>query len=245
MNVAVISDIHANLPALTTVLEKVDEAGVEEIWCLGDAVGYGASPSECLAILSERCSVFLAGNHDLAALGEIDINTFSPGAARAALWTRENLNEAGFEILRGLDGASSKRGEIGLYHASPRDPVWEYVVETDLAEENLSTQKERIALIGHSHIALYFNRIDEMSRTASMLAGDGTTIEMSRGQWLVNPGSVGQPRDGDPRAAWLALDTESLRATWHRVEYPVDLAAQAIRDAGLPGHLADRLGQGH
>ena len=245
MNVAVISDIHANLPALNTVLEEIDAAGVDEVWCLGDAVGYGANPSECLTVLADRCSIFLVGNHDLAAIGEIDISTFSPGAARAALWTRENLSEADFEILRGLEGASSKRGEIGLYHASPRDPVWEYVVETELAEENLNAQEERIALIGHSHIALYFNRIDEISRTASVLAGDGAQVEMVQGQWLVNPGSVGQPRDGDPRAAWLELDTESLKATWHRVEYPVDAAAQAIREAGLPTHLADRLLQGH
>jgi len=245
MNVAVISDIHANLPALTTVMGAIDEAGVDEVWCLGDAVGYGANPVECLEILSERCSVFLVGNHDLAALGEIDISTFSPGAARAAIWTRENLGEAELDLLRKLEGSSATRGDIGLYHASPRDPVWEYVIETDRAEENLNAQDERIAMIGHSHIALYFTRLDEMSRTSSVLAGDGTQIEMARGEWLVNPGSVGQPRDGDPRAAWLALDTESLKATFHRIEYPIEIAAEAIRAAGLPTHLADRLGQGH
>jgi len=245
MNVAVISDIHANLPALATVVEAIDESGVDEIWCLGDAVGYGASPSECLEILTDRCSIFLLGNHDLAALGEIDISTFSPGAARAALWTRENLSEAGFESLRALDGSSARHGEVGLYHASPRDPVWEYVIETDRAEENLDAQSERIAMIGHSHVALYFSREDSGSPTSQALASDGATIPMASGQWLVNPGSVGQPRDGDPRAAWLTFDTETLEATFHRAEYPVDIAANAIRDAGLPQHLADRLFQGH
>lgn len=245
MNVAVISDIHANLPALTTVMGAIDEAGIDEVWCLGDAVGYGANPSECLEILFDRCSIFLVGNHDLAALGEIDISTFSPGAAQAALWTREKLGQPELERLRTLDGSSATRGEIGLYHASPRDPVWEYVIDTDQAEENLNAQTERIAMIGHSHIALYFTRLDEMSRTTSDFGKDGTEINMARGDWLVNPGSVGQPRDGDPRAAWLSLDTESLKATFHRVEYPVEQAAESIRNAGLPGHLADRLAQGH
>jgi len=245
MNVAVISDIHANLPALKTVLGEIDEAGADEIWCLGDAVGYGANPAECLEILSERCSVFLVGNHDLAALGEIDISTFSPGAARAALWTRENIGETELELLRSLPGSSARREDIGLYHASPRDPVWEYVIETDRAEENLNVQEERIALIGHSHIALYFTRLDEMSRTTSVLAGDGTPIELARGEWLVNPGSVGQPRDGNPQAAWLNFDTETLKAVYHRVDYPVKEAADAIVAAGLPTHLADRLFQGH
>ncbi|HTU15709.1 MAG TPA: metallophosphoesterase family protein [Solirubrobacterales bacterium] len=240
-----ISDIHANLPALTTVMGAIDEAGMDEVWCLGDAVGYGASPAECLEILFDRCSVFLVGNHDLAALGEIDISTFSPSAAQAALWTRENLGRAELDRLAGLDGSSAVREGIGLYHASPRDPVWEYVIETDRAEENLNAQPERIAMIGHSHISLYFTRLDEMSRTSSVIAGDGTEIAMGRGEWLVNPGSVGQPRDGDPRAAWLSLDTESQKATFHRIEYPVEEAATAIRKAGLPAHLADRLAQGH
>lgn len=131
-----------------------------------------------------------------------------------------------------------------MFHASPRDPVWEYVVDSDMAEDNLDFQKERIALIGHSHIALYFTRIDEMSRVSSVLAPEGTELDMTSGKWLLNPGSVGQPRDGDPRAAWAELDTETFRARFHRVEYPVEEAAEAIREAGLPGHLADRLFKG-
>jgi predicted phosphodiesterase len=245
MHVAVISDIHANLPALETVLGDIDSVGVDEIWFLGDAIGYGAQPSECLQLLSARCSVLLVGNHDLAALGEIDISTFSPGAARSALWTREKLTKQDFEVLRGIDGASGSKEGYGLYHASPRDPVWEYVVETDRAEENLNAQEERISLIGHSHIALYFTRTDEMSRTSSILAGDGTRTDMREGKWLVNPGSVGQPRDGDPRAAWLELNTDEQSARFHRVEYPIDDAANSIREAGLPPHLADRLYLGH
>lgn len=244
MNVAVISDIHANLHALEAVLEDIEAAGVDEIWCLGDAVGYGAFPNECVARLAERCEVLLLGNHDLAALREIDISTFSSSAAIATRWTRDHLNNESIEILRDLKETSSRREEFGMYHASPRDPVWEYVVDTELAEDNLDCQEERIALIGHSHIALYFTRIDEMSRVSSVLAPEGTDLTMSKGKWLLNPGSVGQPRDGDPRAAWAELDTETFRVRFHRVEYPVESAAEAIREAGLPAHLGDRLFKG-
>ncbi len=245
MNAAVISDIHANLPALETVLADIDRVGVDEIWCLGDAVGYGARPSECVDLLAERCTLSLVGNHDLAALEQIDISSFSPAAAEAARWTRSNLSEQAMDWLTGLEGAASEREGIGLFHASPRDPVWEYVIDTDLAEECLDVQSERVALVGHSHIALFFTRVDEMSRLRSSFAPPGTTESFAQGQWLVNPGSVGQPRDGDPRAAWLELDLDSTRATFHRVEYDIKLAAEQIRDAGLPINLADRLYLGH
>jgi predicted phosphodiesterase len=245
MKTAVISDIHANLPALETVLAAIDESGVDEIWCLGDAVGYGAHPNECLALLAERCDLLLLGNHDLAALGEIDIGTFSPSAAEAALWTRGRLDAEAEAVLRGLDGrASGRREEIGLYHGSPRDPVWEYVIDEDLAEDCLDTQQERVSLIGHSHIALYFTRVDEMSRITAELAPEGTVKDIRSGQWLLNPGSVGQPRDGDPRAAWMEIDTGTLKAVFRRREYAIEDAAEAIRAAGLPPHLADRLHQG-
>ena len=244
MKVAVISDIHANRHALDAVLADIDESGIEEIWFLGDAVGYGAFPGECVLTLKDRCSVFLLGNHDLAALREIDIGTFSPSAAISARWTREHMDEDAFEVLRGLGGTSAEREGIGLFHASPRDPIWEYVVDSDLAEDNLDFQEQRVALIGHSHIALYFTRVDEMSRVSSVLAPEGTELEMSAGKWLLNPGSAGQPRDGDPRSAWAELDTESFQARFHRVQYPVEEAAEAIRKAGLPSHLGDRLFKG-
>lgn len=244
MKVAVISDIHANRHALEAALGAIDETGVDEIWFLGDAVGYGAFPGECVLTLKERCSVFLLGNHDLAALREIDIGSFSASAAASARWTRDHLEAEAFEVLRGLEGTSSRREGIGLFHASPRDPIWEYVVDSDLAEDNLDFQEERIALIGHSHIALYFTRVDELSRVASVLAPEGTDLVMSAGMWLVNPGSVGQPRDGDPRAAWAELDTGDLRIRFHRVEYDIEAAAEAIREAGLPSHLGDRLFKG-
>ncbi|MGN6217612.1 MAG: metallophosphoesterase family protein [Solirubrobacterales bacterium] len=242
MRVAVISDIHSNRQALEAVLGAVDEAGVEEIWCLGDLVGYGADPDACTALVRERCDVCLAGNHDLAVLGAIEIKAFSETAATAVEWTRDNVEEATLDFLASLDPYGS-REDVGLFHASPRDPVWEYVLSTDQAEAGLDAQEERLGLIGHSHIALFFVRPVGIrpSYAQGAQAGDGTEIELVDGKWLVNPGSVGQPRDGDPRAAWLELDTERWLAHYRRVHYDTEAAAAAIRAAGLPNVLAERL----
>ena len=241
MKVAVISDIHANLQALEAVLSEVDGDDHDEIWCLGDAVGYGANPNEVVEILAERCSLLLIGNHDLAALNQIEITNFSVNAAESALWTRRNLTPGTIAKLEAIEGARATRETIGLSHASPRDPVWEYVIDTSVAEDNIDFQPERVGLIGHSHIALFFTRPDEMSRISAAQAPAGTVLSLARGEWLVNPGSVGQPRDGDPRAAWMTLDTESMRAEYRRTEYPVEVAAEAIRQAALPPALAERL----
>ena len=245
MRVAVLSDIHANQPALEAVLAAVDEAGVEEIWCLGDVVGYGAQPDTCAELVRERCDVCLVGNHDLAVLGGLDISSFSETAAAAVEWTLAAAGKGTLEFLRGLEPAGSREG-IGLFHASPRDPIWEYVLSTDQAEAGLDAQEERIGLIGHSHVSLFFCRPTGAGRgeVQGAQAGDGALIGLENGEWLLNPGSVGQPRDGDPRAAWLELDTEELAASFHRVPYDVALAAETILAAGLPSQLAERLGVG-
>lgn len=242
MRVAVLSDIHSNRQALEAVLAAAEEAAVEEIWCLGDMVGYGAEPDACTALVRERCSACLVGNHDLALLGALDISTFSDAAAAAVEWTRGNVSAATLEFLGSLDPTGSREG-VGLFHASPRDPVWEYVLSTDQAEAGFEAQEERVGLIGHSHIALFFCRAggSRAGRAQGAQADDGAEIEIGDGEWLLNPGSVGQPRDGDPRAAWLELDTERWLATYHRVPYEVGEAAAAIRAAGLPDVLAERL----
>ena len=245
MRAAVLSDIHANRQALEAVLAAVDEAGVEEIWCLGDMVGYGAEPDACTALVRERCATCLVGNHDLAVLNAIDISTFSDTAAAAVEWTRDIIGEESLEFLASLDPAASQQG-IGLFHASPRDPVWEYVISVDQAEAGFAAQEERVGLIGHSHIALFFARGVGGRRGSAQgaQAGEGTELEIAEGSWLLNPGSVGQPRDGDPRAAWLELDTEEWTVRYHRVSYDVEGAAAAILAAGLPRILAERLQAG-
>lgn len=251
MRLAILSDIHANLPALEAVLADIESAGLGDLWCLGDVVGYGAQPDECANLVRERCEVCLVGNHDLAVLDELDVSAFSPAAAAAVRWTQETADTATFDFLRGLEPADEGR-DVALYHASPRDPVWEYVLWPDQAAECIAVQAARVSLIGHSHVALFFvmgeDRRPALSQTADpddvakgAQAGAGTRLDLSDGRWLINPGSVGQPRDGDPRAAWLELDTDSWEATYHRVEYDVDRAASAIEATDLPEHLARRL----
>lgn len=236
-----ISDIHSNRHALEAVLEAIDASGVDQIWCLGDMVGYGAEPDACTALIRERSSVCLVGNHDLAVLGALDISTFSEAAAAAVEWTRENVGAETLEFLASLDPVASQDG-VGLFHASPRDPIWEYVLSADQAEAGFEAQEERVGLIGHSHIALFFVRTPgARGYPQGAQAADEAKVEIAEGNWLLNPGSVGQPRDGDPRAAWLELDTEAWVGRYHRVPYDIEGAAAAIVAAGLPGLLAERL----
>src|SRR3954468_21587984 len=242
MRVAIVSDIHGNRHAFEAVLADVASTGALELWCLGDVVGYGADPNDCCALAREHAAVCLAGNHDLAVPGELPLDEFSPGAALAARWTQEVLDDDHVEWLRGRSPQGREDG-LGLYHASPRDPVWEYVVSTLLAELCLDVAAERVSLVGHSHVALSFVRPDGEAATGEARRG-GDALDLSAGEWLVNPGSVGQPRDGDPRAAWVLLDTDGWRAQWRRTEYDIGGAAAAIRAARLPDSLAERLEYG-
>lgn len=242
MLVAALSDIHGNRHALEAVLEDVAARGATDLWCLGDVVGYGADPNACCAIVRDVAPICLAGNHDLAVTGDLPLDEFSQGAAAAARWTQEVLEDEHLAFLRSLapEGAV---GGVGLYHASPRDPIWEYVLSTLLAELCFDEAEHRISLIGHSHVALAFRRLEGEAAGGARRA-EGDEEDLTRGEWLLNPGSVGQPRDGDPRAAWLLLDTEARTARWMRTEYDVAGAQAAIREAGLPGGLADRLEYG-
>jgi predicted phosphodiesterase len=243
MRIALLSDVHGNLPAFEAVLADVRAEGVDAIWCLGDLVGYGAQPDDCVALAREHCDVCLAGNHDLVVTEAIPIAEFSPSAATAALWTRENISAETLDFLRERN-PSAPELEPSLYHASPRDPIWEYVLSAWQAEECMDAMNGRVAVVGHSHVALWFSR-DADGELHGDQAGAGEKADAAKGEWLLNPGSVGQPRDGDPRAAWLLLDREGWTATWRRVEYPIDEAAAAIHRAGLPQDLASRLYEGH
>ena len=237
--VALVSDIHGNLPAFEAVLADIERAGVDETWCLGDLVGYGAEPDECVALAAERCAVCLVGNHDLVVLGRLNIATFSSNAAAAARWTREHIGSDALDYLAGLAPADSS-GPLGLFHASPRDPVWEYVLSTLQAGECMDAMDTRVGVVGHSHVALCFWRVEGGGADGRQTPA-GAEADLSSGEWILNPGGVGQPRDGDPRAAWLLLALESWTATWHRTEYPVEDAARAIERAGLPQALGRRL----
>jgi predicted phosphodiesterase len=239
VRIAILSDVHGNLPAFQSVLADIEKEGVDQIWCLGDLVGYGAQPDECVALAKESCDLCLIGNHDLVVIDKLDIAEFSMNAAIAATWTKENIAKESVEFLNGLEPVNEEH-PIGLYHASPRDPVWEYVLSTMLADACMNVMGPRVGAVGHSHVALYFWRQAER-RIAGEQAPGGTQLDLSQGDWIINPGGVGQPRDGDPRAAWLLLDLSNWHATWKRVEYAIDDAARAIQQAGLPIALSDRL----
>jgi predicted phosphodiesterase len=242
VSIAIVSDVHGNRHAFAAVLEAVAATGCQPIWCLGDLVGYGAEPDACVDLARERAAVVLAGNHDLAVTGALALEDFSALAYAATTWTQATIRPDTLNFLRGLVPAGSCEG-IGLFHASPRDPIWEYVLSTAQANECFDVQEERIALIGHSHVALSFSR-DGSEPAQGSARTDGEIVDLGHGKWLLNPGSVGQPRDGDPRAAWMELDLEAQRAIYHRVEYDIAGAGEAIRAAGLPEGLADRLRYG-
>jgi predicted phosphodiesterase len=242
VKIGIVSDIHGNRQAFDAVLDAIAESACDEVWCLGDLVGYGGNPDACVALAREHCAICLAGNHDLGVRGTIPLEQFSRGAAIAAHWTRETITADTLAYLQSLEPQSLDQA-VALYHASPRDPIWEYVLSPLQAELCMDVQAKPISLIGHSHVALYFSRWPGATATGET-QDDGERLELERGEWLVNPGSVGQPRDGDPRAAWLELDTERWTARYHRTDYDVAGAAAAIRAAQLPESLAERLQYG-
>jgi predicted phosphodiesterase len=240
MRVAVISDVHANYHALEAVLRDIESDGVDAVWCLGDTVGYGPRPNECCDAVRERSEHCLVGNHDLVVLGELDVGDFNDEAAAAARWTTEVLETESRDFLEQLEPLGRAQG-VDLFHASARDPVWEYVLTEEAARGTLELSAAPIVLVGHSHVALAIAQ--DGGDVVGGLAPDGTEVELE-GRWLLNPGSVGQPRDGDPRAAWLLLDLERRRAAFRRVPYSVQLTQDEMRAHGLPETLASRLERG-
>jgi diadenosine tetraphosphatase ApaH/serine/threonine PP2A family protein phosphatase len=238
MRVAVVSDVHSNLHALEEVLAAIDAEAPDELWCLGDLVGYGPRPNECCATIAQRADVCLAGNHDLAVRGTIDLEEFGGEAAVAARWTREVLAPEAQQLLDGLEPTGSAHG-VALYHGSARDPVWEYVLSDEGALATLDLADSPLVLVGHSHVALQV--VQSGDELTGGVAKGGADLELDGVRALLNPGSVGQPRDGDPRAAYLLLDLDARRAQFRRVEYDVKLTQREMRDAGLPEMLAGRL----
>ena len=240
MRVAVFSDVHANLHALEAVLAETDVGAFDAIWCLGDLVGYGPKPNECVALLQERAAISLAGNHDLVVLGKIPIETFGGEAGAAARWTQTVLDESARAFLDTLEPQGTAPG-AELFHGSPRNPVWEYVLSDATAASAFELTEAQLVLVGHSHVALEISNGDDLRGEQ---APAGTRLELGRMRRLLNPGSVGQPRDGDPRAAWLEIDFETAWATFRRTDYPVEQTQRESRELGLPEALAARLEYG-
>jgi predicted phosphodiesterase len=241
MRVGVISDIHGNAAALESVLEALDGERLDAVWCLGDLVGYGPDPNRCCELVAHRADLSLVGNHDLGVIGSIPLEEFSPDAAAAARWTDTVLTDFSRAYLKSLHPQASVQG-AELFHASPRDPVWDYVLSEPVARESLELTEAPVVMVGHSHVPLAM--VLENGRAKGGLAPGGHEADLARGRWLLNPGSVGQPRDNDPRAAYLLLDFDAHYASFMRVPYPVERTQAEIRERGLPETLAQRLALG-
>ena len=225
MKAAIISDIHSNLPALEAVLAAIEQDGASELWCLGDLVGYNADPVACTIAVTEVADICLAGNHDLVVNGSVDLSVFAHDAAIAARWNMQTLTPPALELLRALEPSGERHG-VELFHASPRDPVWEYVIDPRTAQSCLELLRHDLCLIGHSHVPLAYSP-GSGGRAGGGPRGPGT-LELGSGRWILNPGSVGQPRDGDPRAAYMLLDLDAGTASWQRVGYDIARAQRAI-----------------
>jgi predicted phosphodiesterase len=236
VRIAVLSDIHSNLVALDAVLGAAGE--VDAVWHLGDVVGYGPEPDAVVARLGEIGAIGVRGNHDAAAAGGSEIDWFNPDAKAAMEWTRETISATTRDWLAALP-LRRMESAFTLVHGSPRDPIWEYVTSAALARAGLSAISTEHGLHGHTHVPIAFTMVDGRMRTLAPRAGN--MVALGEGRMLLNPGSVGQPRDHDPRASYMVLDVGGGTATWGRVAYDFDAVGAAMRAAGLPPRLADRL----
>ncbi len=241
MRIAVISDIHANWHACEAVLTDVEQEKVDEIWCLGDLIGYGPQPNRCVETVRERTDFCLIGNHDLASIGRVSLDDFHHDAAESARWTQTELTDDARAYLETLE-PSGERDGAQLFHASPRDPVWEYILDEPAVRAALELTTAPLVFVGHSHIPIALRLED--GNLAGGLARGGSELELGDHRWLLNPGSVGQPRDGDPRAAYVLLDRDAGRVHFRRVPYDIAQTQAEIRERGLPESLAARLADG-
>jgi len=246
MQVLIISDIHANLKAFEAVLE--DAAGKWDIiWFLGDLVGYGPDPNECVAELKKHNHIALSGNHDQAVLGNLDIKLFNREANFAITWTRQELTA---ESKKYLESIPSKRikDPFTLAHASPRYPVWEYIIDPGTAAENFDWFQTPYCFVGHTHVPIIFeerqNNFREIYMRAPYYSKTSPPFPLGEQRLIINPGSVGQPRDSDPRAAYALLDTDNLTCNFKRIEYDIFATQRRMEKCGMPRRLVERLAHG-
>lgn len=239
MRYLVISDIHGNYPALQTVL--ADAPPWDVLLCLGDIVGYGPNPNECVDRLRQFEHIAIAGNHDCAAIGRVELSIFNQDARQALYWTIQEMTPRSFGYLGRLPDSHRLDDEILLVHGSPREPTWEYLIDPEAARESFEVRDFRLALVGHTHIPLMFEWASEVYRVKAMMLEPGEPIRLQGRRLIINPGSVGQPRDGNPRASYGLLDTESGTFEMRRVVYPVEITQERMRARSLPRRLVDRL----
>lgn len=242
MRILILADIHGNKVALEAVL--ADALPVDEIWSLGDLVGYGPEPGWCVDRIAELgASPSLSGNHDLAAIGRIDISAFNAVAQIATAWTAEQLIQEQRRYLESLPSSSVAR-DITLVHGSPRAPIWEYIGDLYTAAQNFDLLTTDICFAGHTHSAAIFERAGDNAPVTHARWEPDQRIVLANRRLILNPGSVGQPRDGDPRAAYAIYDSDGGHVTLHRTSYDIEAVQQHMRSLGLPSLLANRLAEG-
>ncbi|MEA2651231.1 MAG: hypothetical protein QOI85_952 [Chloroflexota bacterium] len=243
MRIAVLSDVHANLAALEAV--RADLTDVDQVWVLGDIVGYGPQPNEVIAVLQEMGARSVLGNHDGAAIGIVDPAYFNPDARAAIQWTAGVLDENARSYLATLPEVR-RDGELTAVHGSPRDPIWEYVASRSIAEANFQSFETQVCLFGHTHLPIAYLLLDGSVEAVPGLPGEVVPVGSARA--LLNPGSVGQPRDGLPDAAYAILEVgegaEGGTIAFHRVRYEIDRTQRLMQEAGLPARLVERLRYG-
>jgi diadenosine tetraphosphatase ApaH/serine/threonine PP2A family protein phosphatase len=242
MRYAILADIHSNLAAFEAVLNDAEgRGGFDKIWCLGDVVGYGPDPNECIKRLRQFEPVCVAGNHDWAAIGKIDTTEFNPVAAVAASWTAQQLTDEDKDYLLNLPVTFREDG-FTLAHGSPREPIWEYLLSTEEAQENFAYFETAYCLVGHSHVPLIFELAD--GKAAYREFTTATNLKLKEKRMIINPGGVGQPRDGDPRASYVIYDAEAQTICYYRVEYDIPATQKKMAELGLPTPLILRLSLG-
>ena len=243
MRYLVLSDIHSNLEAFQSVM---DDAGpVDEIWCLGDVVGYGPDPNACVELLRSHKHVCIAGNHDWATLGKLDLRDFNPDARDANLWNRKRLTAENLAYLDALPETLVK-GSFTLTHGSPRHPIWEYIIYPSTAEVNFQHFATTYCLAGHTHtpIVFRFRGGSDSTEAEALPAALNEAVALGGERLIINPGSVGQPRDGDPRASYALIDDEAMTLEHRRAVYPLEKTQAKMMEHGLPLRLVLRLGYG-
>ncbi len=238
MRYLIISDIHANRPALEAVLK--DAGGFDAIWCLGDLVGYGPDPNECVERIQDFDHICLAGNHDWAALGRLSLDNFNLDARVASSWTQEELDLSTQIYLESLP-TRIEQGNFLLVHGSPREPIWEYLLDAGLAAVNFNHFSTPFCLVGHTHIPIIFALDEERERCYPLVPSPSEPIPLGTYRMILNPGSVGQPRDGDPRASYAILDTDTNTWELRRVAYPIEITQERMRARNMPRRLIERL----
>jgi diadenosine tetraphosphatase ApaH/serine/threonine PP2A family protein phosphatase len=243
MRFAIVADIHSNLAALTAVLDDVElRGGVDEVWSLGDVVGYGPDPHQCLELLRRYNHVGVAGNHDWAAIGKVDTSDFNPDAAAACHWTAHQLSPEDIGYLESLP-LVVQRDDFTLVHGSPRDPIWEYLLAIGSARQNFAYFQSQFCLAGHSHVPLVFE-LEETGECIFIEFPAEGVLALAEKRLIINPGGVGQPRDGDPRASYAIFDNEAMSITHYRIPYDISATQTRMVANGLPRRLTERLSYG-